>query len=41
MIDKFKDENKKLGFSFTADEQTFLNLLKGNNTFFETIKRLS
>jgi len=30
MINKFKEENKKLGFCFSADEQTFLNLLKGN-----------
>ena len=26
IIDKFKIENNKLGFSFSADEQTFITL---------------
>ena len=26
IIDQFKSENTKLGFSFSADEQTFINL---------------
>ena len=37
IIDKFKNENTKLGFFFSADEQNFIDLLSGNSIDYEHI----
>ena len=39
IIDKFKNENIKLGFCFSADELTFINLLNGNSKNYDDILR--
>ena len=31
IIDKFKNENNKLGYFFSADEQNFMDLLSGDS----------
>ena len=37
IIDKFKKENIKLGFFFSEDEQTFINLLGGHSINYDDI----
>jgi hypothetical protein len=37
IIDKFKNENNKLGFSFSADEQNFIDLLSGKSIDYNNI----
>ncbi len=39
IIDKFKNENTRLGFFFSADEQNFIDLLNGNSIDYDNILR--
>ena len=37
IIDKFKEENIKLGFNFIVDEQNFINLLSDRKITYKDI----